>query len=338
MVAEVRTQKMGGQTDSTHKGSPDPNRVAPAGPTPCPAGPVLAILTTAPRPGLALAAACPPLTPTEAGALQTAWLKHIVQELPGVAVMLCGTPADAMPMLRYFAGPGVQLRGWPVTAGEPTLALARELFAAGHGPVLIRTGDAPEPQQGELLACLAAARDGHFVWAPDQRGGAWLCGFASLAQVEAVAAGGLAAATPRWPGPWARRVVDGLDWLLLLEERARRHGLPAGPLRLPVQNLQASLQFYEAQCSARLLERQATCARIEVAGIELWLQATAVPFLPNGLWLELPAQTANAAPGSSSFGMVRGGQTANAGDHAIAATVVDPDGNHLTFGEAAPAR
>lgn len=333
---------MGGQTDSTGGGSPD-SRVAGAtdalqGPAPGPRGPVLAILATAPRPGLALPAACPPLLPSEAGALQTAWLKHIAQELPGVAVLLCGRPADALPMLRYFAGPGVDLRGWPEAAGEPTVALARELFAAGFGPVLVRTADAPEPQQGELLACVAAARRGDFVWAPDQRGGAWLCGFASLVQVEALAEGGPSAPHPRHQGPWARRMVDGLDWELLLAERMRRLGLPTAAPRLPVQNLQASLQFYETLCSARLLERQADRARIEIAGSELWLQASAVPFLANGLRLELPGARAQVANWTSSIGMGAGVAEATGSDDATGVTVRDPDGNRLTFCEPAAAR
>jgi len=301
-------------------------------------GAVLAILATAPRPGLVLQAACPPLLPAEAGALQTAWLKHIAQELPGVKVLLCGRPDDALAMLRYFAGPGVDLRGWPAGGGDPIVALARELFAAGHLPVLIRTADSPEPTPEQLLPCVEAARRGAFVWAPDQRGGAWLCGFADPAQVEALAQGGPPAPQPRHQGPWARRVQDGLDWELLLAERGRGHGMVVPPPRLPVQNLQASLQFYEALFGARLVARQDAWARIAIAGQLLDLQASAVPFLANGLRLELPGATAQVAAWTSSFGMHAVQTDCGGGDVATDTTFVDPDGNRLTFCEPATAR
>ncbi|MEO6595773.1 MAG: hypothetical protein ABIP94_13560, partial [Planctomycetota bacterium] len=147
------------QTESGARGSSGPGGTG--------KGAALAILATAPRPGLVLQELCPPLMPSEASALQTAWLKHIVRELPGASVFLYGRPADALPMLRYFAGPGVELREWP-GANEPgtvesMATVAGELFAEGYGPVLVRTMDAPEPTEAVLLACLRAAARGDLV-------------------------------------------------------------------------------------------------------------------------------------------------------------------------------
>ncbi len=125
-----------------------PTETAGRGSPPTGKGPVLALLATAPRPGLSLRGCCPPLTPAEAGALQTAWLKSAAQELPGATVLLYGQPLDALPMLKYFAGPGVELRPHRFLPGvggqEPIQALAAELFAEGFGPVLVRLCDVPD--------------------------------------------------------------------------------------------------------------------------------------------------------------------------------------------------
>ena len=299
-------------------------------------GPALAILTTAPRPGLVLQGLCPPLRAAEASALQTAWLKHIAQELPGIAVFLFGRPADAMPMLRYFAGPGVELREWPVLAPngrtqdwqEAAIAVARDLFAQGFGPVLVRAADAPEPTQATLLACAAAAQN-EVVMAPDQRGAPWLLGWPSLAHLQEPAA------TRR--GPWARTVQNELDLTLLLHERAGQPGaqpavLPGALPTLPVRNLQAALQYYETVLGARLLSREEHAATVGTAEFTVRLVQRGPDFTPNGLFLPCATAAALRARLGAEVRINPGDELATQTDGGIGFSIADQDGNRLTFG------
>ncbi|MCB9887499.1 MAG: hypothetical protein H6838_18555 [Planctomycetes bacterium] len=311
------------------------------------------MLATAPRPGLVLRGCCPPLTPAEAGAMQTAWLKQVVQELPGAAVVLFGQPADAMPMLRYFAGPGVELREWPKPfdprgAADPMLDAAAALFAAGHGPVLVRAVDAPEPQQEDLLACLQACRGGEFVWAPDQRGAPWLCGFADAAQLRALLDAGARGqalsgeaqsgeaqtgeaqtgqiAVRR--GPWARTVRDELDLPMLWHER---RGEGAGAPTLPVRDLQSALQFFETVFGTELLSRDAAQALIAAPSFTLRLQQRGPSFAANGVCLQVDAVQALFASLQPHDLVAAGDRPACATDGRWDFTATDPFGNRLTF-------
>lgn len=304
--------------------------------------PALAVLATAPRPGLVLTGLCPPFSAAEAAALQTAWLKHIVQELPGAVVFLFGRPASALPMLHYFAGPGVTLREWrtepagaerhpePATRLERVMAAtALELFAMGHAPVLVRTSDAPDVPTTNLLACLAAARAGHRVMALDQRGAPWLLGWPSHAAAMAATAG---QGSPGRRGPWARTVQNADDLTLLLHERAPRPGDAAS---LPVRDLQAALRFYETTTSAQLHSRSDTQATIDVAGTKVRLVQRGRDFTANGLWLSCDddQELADLAAMLAEHDCIGAGDelaTGVGGDTACTAT--DQDGNRLTFG------
>ncbi len=325
--SEVRTGRMAQPTESGTGGSRAGER-----------GPALAVLATAPRPGLVLQGCCPPLTPTEAGALQTAWLKQVVQELPGAAVFLFGRPADAMPMLRYFAGPGVELREWPATVSpgsgaEPMLAAAAALFNAGHGPVLVRGVDAPQPQQADLLACLAACQRGEFVWAPDQRGDPWLCGFADAAQLQALLQAGpsgraLADAVAVRRGPWARTIRDQLDLPMLWHERC---GADAGPPTLPVRDLQSALQFFETVFDTELRSRDDNQALIAAPTFPLRLQQRGLDFVANGVCLQVDDAKALFASLQPHDVVAPGDRPALATDGRWDFTTTDPFGNRLTF-------
>jgi glycosyltransferase A (GT-A) superfamily protein (DUF2064 family)/catechol 2,3-dioxygenase-like lactoylglutathione lyase family enzyme len=287
-------------------------------------GPALAILATAPRPGLVLTGACPPLRPAEAAGLQTAWLKHLVQELPGVAVVLCGRPADALPMLRYFAGPGVELQPWPEPGHGPVGLDALQRAAAAlldgvQAPVLVRTADTPDVAAATVLACLDAARDGHAVLGRDQRGAAWL-----LAAPDRAAL----ARTPR-RGPWARSVQHGDDLALLLQERLGPDR--AEPLTLPVRDLQAALRFYECVFATELLATDGQTATLAGPAFRLRLAARGTSFHPNGL--RLPVRDCRAlAAALAPHRVVLAGDEPDAGRGAgNAFTATDACGNRLTF-------
>lgn len=298
---------MGDQTESSATGSG--------------AGPAMAIVAVAPRPGLAVRGACPPLTDAEAAGLQTAWLKQIAQELPGVAVRLYGRPADALPMLRYFAGPGVDLHEWRPRAGsarDQLAAVAGELHAAGHAPVLVRTADTPDVTTATLFACLDAARQGSCVLGNDQRGEPWLLACADAAS--------LATETPR-RGPWARSVQDAHDLQLLWHERL---GDDADePATLPVRDLQAALRFYEVAFAAELHGRDDRSATIATPWWQLRLLARGPQFAANGLLLPCEDTVALAARLEPHGGIRAGCGPApriGGGSDLIA---TDPDGNRL---------
>jgi len=256
-------------------------------------------------------------------------LKHIAQELPGVAVFLCGRPLDAMPMLRYFAGPGVELRDWPAATPEPKdamIAVASELFEKGFGPVLVRTADAPEPAQEALLACAEAARH-HVVLAKDQRGAAWLMGWPTAAH--------LGAPSPVKRGPWARTVQNDLDLRCLLHERSPRAGdLPS----LPVRNLQAALHYYETVFGAELLFRSPDSASVRSAAFAVRLCQRGADFTPNGLWLPCDDPTALLVTFGDLVRLDPGDEPAEQIGGGIGLTLTDQDGNRITLGTAAIAR
>ncbi len=290
-------------------------------------GPALAILTQAPRPGLVGNECCPPWTPAEIAALHTAWLKRIAQEMAGVAVFLFGRPTDALPMLRYFAGPGVELREWRGDPAEPAAAVAAALQALGHGPVLVRTATAPDATEADVRLCLAAAQRGETVLAADQRGDAWLQAFPALRT-----GGPPAGDVPPQPrrGPWARTVHNADDLALLLHERGGPEAVAAPP-PLPVRDLQAALQFYETVLGTELLLRDETGATLGHAGFRLRLQARGAGFTGNGLRLDVAdVETPHAAAARHGAIAPRDG-LAVAADGRACFGLVDADGNRLWF-------
>ncbi len=289
-------------------------------------GAALGILATAPRPGLVLTGLVPSLTAAEAAALATAWMKVLVAELPGVAVQLFGRPADAMPMLRYFAGPGVTPCVWdePGTARPDRAAMLRALTTLldrGHAPVAVRVPDAPDTTEADVVACLqAAAHDP--VEALDQRGEPWL-----LAAPDRDAILDLAAGRPARRGPWARTVRVFDDLVLLAHERDPARGAPT----LPVRDLQAALRFYESVFAAELLARSDTFAFLGIGAARITLQARGLDFVKNGVRIPcddpssmiVRAREDHALDESTPDGdRIGGGKDA---------TATDQDGNRITF-------
>lgn len=318
------------------------------GSTPAPRGPALAILATALRPELVPPGLCPPLRPAEAAALQTAWLKQIAQALPGAAVYLFGRPADAMPMLRYFAGPGVELRPWHAAADaqgpiDPLTVAATELFAAGHGPVLVRAANVPDARDEDLQACLAAARRGEVVWCPDQHGAPWLLALpqpfdAALPHLAQRRTDRLAAAAQRLAretgkpvrtvrrGPWARAVTTAHDLELLLAERT-----DDAVRTLPVADVQAALQFYATVFGCDVDGRWPDGANVRDGAFAVRLVRRPDDLQANGLctvvddlapWQARCAEHGCIAAGDERCEPIGGG---------MAFTATDPDGNRLTF-------
>ncbi|MFM1871675.1 MAG: hypothetical protein RL398_1097 [Planctomycetota bacterium] len=289
-------------------------------------GPALGILAVAPRPGAVLQGCCPPLTAAEAGALQTAWLKLVAQELPGAAVLLFGTPPDAMPMLKYFAGPGVELRPWPAmpNGGEAMLAAAAALLAEGYGPVLVRTADAPDVTERDLKNCLGAVRDDGLLLAPDQRGHVWLLGAYDAAALAAL--GSAATMVAKRRGPWRRTVRQADDLTALLYERSRD---AAGAPSLGVRDLQSALQFYEVVLAAELLHRDERGATVRFWGHDLRLKARGDEFVPNGLCLPVD-DVVVCRDGLGAHQVVAPGDDLATDIDGVAGFVVtDPFGNRL---------
>jgi catechol 2,3-dioxygenase-like lactoylglutathione lyase family enzyme len=314
-------------------------------------GAALGVLATEPRPGLVLAELCPPLDPGEAAALQTAWLKRIVQALPGAAVYLCGGPDDAAPMLRYFAGPGVELRAR--RGGDPAAQFAaagRELLAAGHDPIALCTADTPNAHDRDRLACLDAARSGAVVAAPDQRGRTWLLAMpaAAAALLDALPAGlahddvraaALRLGCPTERGQWARSVREPLDLELLWRERKAADAAAFDgciePPALFVRDLQAALQYYETRLGCELAAREERCATVVLEGLAVRLRGAGPAFAANGL--RLPCRDVEALARTFAARGVRPAAAADAPADTVGggrdATFADQDGNRLCFAE-----
>ncbi|MBL8751488.1 MAG: VOC family protein [Planctomycetes bacterium] len=286
----------------------------------------MGILATAPRPGLVLQGLCPPLTEAEAAALGTAWMKALVTELPGVAVHLLGRPADAMPMLRYFAGPGVSPSDWnePGTARPNRSTMVRALHTLldrGHAPVAVRTVDAPDTTEAGVLGCLDAARLGS-VEALDQRGEPWL-----LAAPDREAVQDLAAGRAARRGPWARTVQVVDDLVLLAHERDPAHGTPM----LPVRDLQAALRFYESLFASELLARTDNFAFLGIGGARLALHERRLDFVKNGVRLPCSDLSTRIVCAREAGALDETAcETAGTGV-GKEATATDQDGNRITF-------
>lgn len=191
------------------------------------------ILGKVPRAGFAKVRLSPPLQPEEASALYGAWLRRLVQPMPGIATYFAGYPVEAVSVLRHFAGPGVTLVPAPGDRfGARCDAVIAAALTAGHAPVAVRGTDAPDAGDDAVRACLSLAAPGRLVLAPDQRDGFW-CVVVSVAAPQLFASGdgngaGRAAVAERAAalglevrlGPSAWRVDSHRDLAALWLERA----------------------------------------------------------------------------------------------------------------------
>jgi catechol 2,3-dioxygenase-like lactoylglutathione lyase family enzyme len=257
----------------------------------------LVFLATAPRPGAVGDGFCPPLRPEEAAAVHAAWLRRIVQPIPGIATFLHGHPPNGLEMLRYFAVPGVELRAQRGADRWARLAASFEdAFAAGYAPVAVRSTEAPDAGIAEIEAAFAQSRPGRIVLAPDQRDGFWLAVlaapcpelFSGLGDVPLAAARERVAARARElglevaAGPVAHAVHTWADLQQLAELRGGAPPPAAGrgaePMRLrqaipvlPVRNLQAAKQWYEVQLGCELVVDSPRYAGMRRGAMEIHL-------------------------------------------------------------------
>jgi len=133
----------------------------------------------APRPGQVKTRLCPPLTPTEAAHLYTAFLKELLVPVEGARTLVYGWPADALGELRPLVPEGLELR--PQVGDDlfaRMTACFEELFREGHGPVLIRNTDSPDLPTERITAALQNSQPGTVVLGPDLGGGYYLIALA----------------------------------------------------------------------------------------------------------------------------------------------------------------
>ena len=196
-----------------------PRPVRPAGPV-IPARPAVLIMAKAPRPGMVKTRLHPVLGPDGCAALAERLIRHAVSVaggMDGVTVFTAVEPPDALGEVANLIPDGICLlpqRG--ADLGERLAAATGEVFARGHGPVVVIGTDAPTLTAGRLAQAfgdLARGRD--VVFGPACDGGYYLVGLTRPAP-------GLFALDP---GVW------GGDRVLAASlSAARRAGLDAGSL------------------------------------------------------------------------------------------------------------
>lgn len=148
------------------------------------AGPAVVYFAKAPVPGQVKTRLCPPLSTHEAAGLYAAFLTRGVQPVPGARTLVYGWPGDQLERIAAVLRPdhaavGLELR--PQLGGDLWARMRscfEELFAAGHGPVLIRNTDSPDLDPGLVVDALERSAPGRVVLGPDQGGGYYLVALA----------------------------------------------------------------------------------------------------------------------------------------------------------------
>jgi rSAM/selenodomain-associated transferase 1 len=144
---------------------------------------VLVVLAKHPEPGRVKTRLCPPLSPEEAAALQSAMLDDVLEAswrhatALGLEPVLAIDPPEAV--TRYRAR---LPEGFRVCAQQGSSLAARmqrvldDELARGRGPVLLRGSDSPAMDQETLVEALAALERVDLVVSPDPDGGYNLIG------------------------------------------------------------------------------------------------------------------------------------------------------------------
>jgi|SRR5579859_387351 len=145
------------------------------------AGPAVLIMAKAPRPGTVKTRLHPVLGPAGCAVLAERLLRHTVsvaQAAGGAAVFVAVEPPDALDEVASLIPAGVRLlpqRG--AQLGERLAAAAGEVFASGHGPVVVIGTDAPTLTASRLVQAFGDLERGRgVVFGPACDGGYYLAG------------------------------------------------------------------------------------------------------------------------------------------------------------------
>lgn len=159
----------------------DPNRLDSSLRSLC----ALAIMAKAPRPGKVKTRLSPPLTPDEAAAINTCFLRDTTANIATLAVngacagVISYTPVGDEHLFEGLLPPEYQLvpqRGGDF--GERLLTTAQDLFACGFSSVCLIDSDSPTvPREAFAMAVDALQKPGdRIVLGPSQDGGYYLIG------------------------------------------------------------------------------------------------------------------------------------------------------------------
>ena len=145
----------------------------------------LAIMAKAPRPGRVKTRLSPPLTPEEAAAINTCFLKDTTENIGNLADEgSCAGVISYTPVGDEHLFDGILPRGYRLVAqrgdgfGERLLTTAQDLFAHGFGSVCLIDSDSPTvPREAFSMAVDALKEVGdRIVLGPSHDGGYYLVG------------------------------------------------------------------------------------------------------------------------------------------------------------------
>ena len=152
-----------------------------------PAACALAIMAKASVPGVAKTRLSPPLSPAEAAACNTAFLRDVIDNVAAAAgqAPLQGYLAYGPPGSRdFFDGLGPTLRrfeAWGGGLSETLTATLERMFALGHPAAMVMNADSPTLPTAVLVEAAQALRDrDQLVIGPSEDGGYYLLGMRSL--------------------------------------------------------------------------------------------------------------------------------------------------------------
>lgn len=159
----------------------DPNHADPSFKSIC----ALAIMAKAPRPGKVKTRLSPPLTPLQAAAINTCFLRDTTTNIAGLtAEMPCAGVISYTPIGDEHLFEGLLPAGYSLVPqrggdfGERLLTTAQDLFQCGFGSVCLIDSDSPTlPTEAFAMAVDALQRPGErIVLGPSQDGGYYLIG------------------------------------------------------------------------------------------------------------------------------------------------------------------
>ncbi|MBI3945817.1 MAG: TIGR04282 family arsenosugar biosynthesis glycosyltransferase [Armatimonadetes bacterium] len=143
------------------------------------AGPVIAVMAKAPRPGCVKTRLLPMLSPEEAAELHLAFLRDTLARVLAVpsarAAVVC--PAADTDSLAACVLPGVTVQAQTGAGLSAALHFALGHFhALGHDPVLLLDSDSPHLPTRYLRRALTELRESDLVVGPTDDGGYYLAG------------------------------------------------------------------------------------------------------------------------------------------------------------------
>lgn len=148
--------------------------------TPGSTGPAVVYFAKVPSPGRVKTRLTPPLTSSEASALYGAFLRDGVKPISDYKTMVYGWPPEELSDLAGYLSADLEVR--PQRGGDLWERLGHaisDLFAEGHGPVVVRNTDSPDLPRARVEEAVERCGVDDVVFGPDADGGFYLIALGS---------------------------------------------------------------------------------------------------------------------------------------------------------------